>query len=100
MMKIASALLLLLISLSVIYTLYATDCTWVFFRKKKDDREHRERALPPVSIIQPLSGVEINTLGNVLSHTGIWVLSLFLNTVHWKNRRFRALKGGGLQSFG
>lgn len=31
---------------------------------------------------------------NSLLNTGIWFLSLFVNTVHWRNRLFRVLKGG------
>ncbi len=31
---------------------------------------------------------------NSLLNTVIWFLSLFINTVHWKNRQFRILKGG------
>ena len=31
---------------------------------------------------------------NSLFNTAIWGLSLFTNTVHWKDRRFRVLKGG------
>ena len=31
---------------------------------------------------------------NDLMNSLIWLLSLFMNTVHWKGRRFRILKGG------
>jgi ceramide glucosyltransferase len=66
-MKIASVLLLFLMSLSVIYTLYATYCTWIFFKKNREERGQSRRALPPVSIIKPLSGLEDDLLEKVLS---------------------------------
>ncbi len=66
-MKIASALLLFLIGLSAIYTLYATYCTWAFFRKRREGPRHSGKPLPPVSVIKPLSGLEADTLENVMS---------------------------------
>ncbi len=66
-MKIASFLLLSLISLSVVYTLCATYCTWIFFKKNRKGPRPPEKMLPPVSILKPLSGLEAGMLENVMS---------------------------------
>ena len=31
---------------------------------------------------------------NDLLNTALWFLSLFVNTVHWKGRRFKVMRGG------
>jgi ceramide glucosyltransferase len=65
-MRITS-LLLFLISFSLGYIFYATFCTWIFFKKNGQGKKESGKALPPVSIIKPVSGLEDGTLGNFMS---------------------------------
>ncbi len=62
-----TSLLLFPASLSIVYTFYATYCTWVFFKKNRPAPKHPETIFPPVSIIKPLSGLEGHTLENLMS---------------------------------
>jgi ceramide glucosyltransferase len=66
-MEIVSLSLLFLVALSLCYSLYAFFCSWIFFRKNGGAKENAGKALPPVSIVKPLSNIEDGTLGNLMS---------------------------------
>jgi len=62
-----TTLLLFLIGLSLGYIFCSTFCTWIFFKKNRQGRKDSATALPPVSVIKPISGLEEGTLANLMS---------------------------------
>jgi ceramide glucosyltransferase len=59
-------LLSLLVVLSTGYAVYAAYCTWAFFRPKESTRGGNS-ALPPVSVIKPVAGIEDGCRENFMS---------------------------------
>jgi ceramide glucosyltransferase len=66
-MTAARYFLFFLIILFLCYSFFAPYFTWRFFKKNRNAKENFGVALPPVTVIKPVAGVEEETLPNLMS---------------------------------